>query len=70
MSGTSWQWRGGSGGAGHLQRIASNTVYTASQKAYRTYIDHGATCPDCPGKCSTAEELWQAYQEARGEGDR
>lgn len=72
MSGTGWQWRDGSGAAGHMQRVASNAVYTASQKAYRAYIDHGVACEGgCPGtRCATADELWQAYVEARGEGDR
>lgn len=67
---TEWQWRDGSGGAGYLQRVASNAVYTATQQAYRAYIEHGATCPDCPDKCPKADELWKAYQEALGEGDR
>jgi hypothetical protein len=67
---TEWQWQDGSGGAGHLQRIASNAVYTASQQAYRKYIGHRATCPDCPDTCPTVDELWQAYQDALGQGDR
>jgi hypothetical protein len=66
-----WQWRDGSGGGPHLQRVANAAVYTASQKAYRAYIEHAAACPACgETKCQQADELWQAYQAARGEGTR
>lgn len=67
MSGTSWQWRDGSGGAGHLQRVVSNGVFTKTQRAYRKYIDHGRGCKTCAvdsEQCTTAGELWAAYQAA------
>ncbi len=67
MSGT-WGWTDNSSSSAHLQRIANSTA-TRSQKAYRAYIDHAATCPACgETKCPEADELWQAYQAARGEG--
>src|SRR3546814_5318815 len=44
MSGATWQYEpGGSGGPGHVQRVARAGVYAAytrSQKAYRAYLDH------------------------------
>ncbi|HBF83980.1 MAG TPA: hypothetical protein DD420_29865 [Streptomyces sp.] len=36
------------------------------ETAYRRYLDHTATCPDCgrPGRCPTAVPLWEAYRTA------
>ena len=65
MSTTQWQWRDSSGGAGHLQRVATNAVFTRTQTAYRAYIDHASTCATCAvdsGQCVTAEELWSLYR--------
>lgn len=65
MSATEWQWRDGSGGAGHLQRVVSNAVFTQTQTAYRAYIDHASDCATCAvdsGQCPTAEQLWEAYK--------
>jgi hypothetical protein len=65
VSTTEWQWRDGSGGAGHLQRVASNAVFTRTQTAYRAYIDHAQGCATCAvdsGQCATAEELWLVYR--------
>lgn len=68
MTGTSWEWRdGGSGGPGHMQRVATSAVFTRTQKAYRAYVDHGRGCTACrvdAERCATAEELWSAYQGA------
>ncbi|WP_416961755.1 hypothetical protein [Streptomyces sp. Agncl-13] len=59
------QWRDGSGGAGHLQHVAGNAVFTWTQTAYRAYIDHARGCATCPvdsGRCATDEELWSLYR--------
>ncbi|MFI6404897.1 hypothetical protein [Streptomyces sp. NPDC050548] len=64
MTKTERQWRDGSGGAGHLQRVASNAVFTRTQTAYRAYIDHASGCATCAmdsGQCTIAEELWTVY---------
>lgn len=65
MSATDWQWRDGSGGAGHMQRVATNAAFTQTQTAYRAYIDHSRDCATCAvdsGQCATAEQFWEAYQ--------
>ena len=67
MSTTGWQWRDGSGGAGHLQRVASNAAFTQTQTTYRSYIGHARECHSCAvdsTQCPTAEQLWEAYQSA------
>ncbi|MFE9606814.1 hypothetical protein [Streptomyces hokutonensis] len=65
MSTTEWQWRDGSSGAGHLQRVASNAVFTRTQTAYRAGSDHAQGCATCAvdsGQCATAVELWSMYR--------
>lgn len=61
-------WRDeGSGGPGHMQRVAVNAVFSKTQKAYRAYIDHGRDCATCAvdsAQCATAEQLWSAYKDA------
>lgn len=71
MSTTEWQWRDGSGGAGHFQRVASNAEFTRTQTAYRAYIDHASGCATCAvdsGQCPTAEQLWSAYRATTSSG--
>lgn len=67
MSRTTWEYRAYGSGPGHLQRIASNSVFTRAQRAYRAYIDHGKGCVSCrfeDERCPTADGLWEAYREA------
>lgn len=67
MSGTSWEWRDGGSGPGHLQRVATSAVFAKRQRAYAAYISHGRDCAACrvgSGRCSTAEGLWLEYQAA------
>lgn len=67
MSSTRWDWADNSGSAPHLQRVVNATA-SRSAEAYRAYIAHGANCSDgCPGKrCARGDELWQAYEDAKG----
>ncbi|MER6352356.1 hypothetical protein ABT186_11020 [Streptomyces sp. NPDC001634] len=67
MSGVQWQPRDEGSGPARFQRIASNSQFTKTQRAYRAYIDHGHGCATCAvdsTQCTTAEELWCAYQAA------
>ncbi|GHF57788.1 hypothetical protein [Streptomyces griseosporeus] len=69
MSRPGWEWRDGSGGAGHLQRIAATARFSASQRAYNAYLDHWGTCVSCDRsgpRCPEADALWKAYQTALG----
>lgn len=39
-----------------------------SQTAYRAYLDHAQECPGCRprgARCDAAQELWDAYRQAR-----
>ncbi|MFF1702475.1 hypothetical protein [Streptomyces sp. NPDC058252] len=54
-------------GYGHLQRVAGAGVFNRVQQAYRAYIDYGRACATCAvdaTRCTTAEELWEAYRAA------
>lgn len=46
---------------GHVQPVATageHVAYTPTQKAYRAYSNHGATCPDCvETRCTVSDEL-------------
>jgi hypothetical protein len=56
----------GSGGPGHLQRVANTGQFNRVQRTYRAYIDHAADCPVCAvdsTECADAGALWSAYQE-------
>ncbi|GAB2769278.1 hypothetical protein GCM10027072_80160 [Streptomyces bullii] len=56
------QWRDGSGGAGHLQRVAANSTFTKTQKAYQAWLNDATTCGDCTpgeGRCTVANDLWR-----------
>jgi hypothetical protein len=58
-----WQWRGGSGGASHIQAVVSDAEYVRHRTAYRAYFEHASTCPDCvEGICSTARKLWRVVK--------
>ncbi|WP_405653951.1 hypothetical protein [Streptomyces sp. NBC_00019] len=64
MSTTGWVYVPASSGAGHLQRVASNTEFNRTQRAY---IDHSRDCQTCAvdsTACTTAEELWGIYRAA------
>ena len=68
MSSTRWEWADTSGSSPRLRRVA-DSAQSRSAEAYRRYITHGATCSDCPDlRCVKGDELWQAYEAARGEG--
>ncbi|MGV9248727.1 hypothetical protein [Streptomyces sp. NPDC003710] len=57
----------GSSGPARWLRIADNSHYTRTQRAYRAYIDHGRDCTSCAVDsllCPAAEQLWGAYQAA------
>jgi len=71
MSGAQWEYRPeGSGGPGHMQRVGSPGEYSRTRQAYRGYLDHRATCPDCGrSACAAAEGLWQAYAKAQSGDD-
>lgn len=67
MSSAKWAYVPAGSGPGHLQRVASNSQFNRAQAAYRAYIAHGRGCPTCAVDstvCTTAEELWNAYQAA------
>ncbi|MER6351250.1 hypothetical protein ABT186_05210 [Streptomyces sp. NPDC001634] len=67
MSGVQWQPRDEGSGPARFQRIASNSQFTKTQKAYRAYINHGRDCAVCAVdsmQCTSAEKLWRAYKAA------
>jgi hypothetical protein len=52
-------------------RRALNVAVSRSQQAYRDYVEHCGTCPECEGmsRCASANQLWQAYQASRDRSD-
>ncbi|MDQ0605442.1 hypothetical protein QF037_009787 [Streptomyces canus] len=47
MSTAGWVYVPAGSGAGHLQRVASNTQFNRALRAYRAYIDHSSDCQTC-----------------------
>ncbi|WP_157857416.1 hypothetical protein [Streptomyces yerevanensis] len=53
----------------HLQSVIGDGEYVRHQTAYRAYIEHASTCPDCvEGICPTARKLWRVVK-GRAEPD-
>lgn len=56
---------------GHMRRGTNSLAITGSQMAYRAYVMQRADCSCWGGeRCAACELKWQAYQEARAEGNR
>lgn len=74
MSAARWEYRDAGSGFGHMQRVGDAGEYAAdarSKEAFRAHLDHGTTCSGCGEiACTTAVQLWQAYQDTCGEGER
>lgn len=69
MSPVEWRWEDGSGGARHLQAVASDEEFIRIQDslydvaAYHRLVEHGMACPECKtGVCPEARSLWRAVK--------
>lgn len=62
------EWQDTGSPFGHMQRVAAHGQYARMQRAYQAYHKHVGDCSTCgvdSTVCTTAEELWTVYQEAR-----